>query len=48
MPRPLKTALVVLSVIGSLALAPSSALADGTGDAASSGGASGCCRLIIN
>ena len=48
MPRQLKTALVVLSVIGSLALAPTSALADGPGDTASSGGASGCCRITIN
>jgi hypothetical protein len=48
MPRPFKTALVVLAVIGSLALAPSSALADGTMDSPNSGGASGCCRITIN
>ena len=46
MPRPLKSALVVLSVLGLLTLAPSSALADGTGDTVTSGGASGCCKII--
>ena len=46
MPRPLKSALVVLSVLGFLTLAPSSALADGTGDTVNSGGASGCCKII--
>ena len=44
MPRPLKSALIVLSVLGTLTLAPSAALADG--DATIFGGASGCCRLI--
>ncbi|NUU16724.1 hypothetical protein HP550_05610 [Cellulomonas humilata] len=48
MPRPFKTALVVLAVIGSLALAPSPAIADGLGDATNSGGASGCCRTAPN
>jgi|EndMetStandDraft_7_1072992.scaffolds.fasta_scaffold1181775_1 hypothetical protein len=46
MPRPLKSALVVLSVLGLLTLAPSSALADGTSDTVTSGGASGCCKII--
>ena len=46
MPRPLKSALVVLSVLGFLTLAPSSALADGVQDSVVSGGASGCCKLI--
>ena len=45
MPRPLKSALVVLSVLGLLTLAPTSALADGT-DTVTSGGASGCCKII--
>ncbi len=49
MPRPFKTAAVVLAMIGSLALAPSSALADGSNDnTISSGGASGCCRIAFN
>ncbi|WP_421734220.1 hypothetical protein [Cellulomonas sp.] len=48
MPRPFKTALVVLAVIGSLALAPSSAIADGDGDSTNSGGASGCCRITLS
>jgi hypothetical protein len=47
MPRPLKSTLVVLSVLGFLTLAPSSALADVTdGTTVNSGGASGCCRII--
>ena len=46
MPRPLKSALVVLSVLGFLTLAPTSALADGSRDAVLSGGASGCCKII--
>ena len=46
MPRPLKSALVILSVLGFLTLAPSSAVADGIDDTVFSGGASGCCRLI--
>ena len=46
MPRTLKSALVALSVLGFLTLAPSSALADGTGDTVYSGGASGCCKTI--
>ncbi|WP_157465689.1 hypothetical protein [Cellulomonas sp. Leaf395] len=46
MPRTLKSALVALSVLGFLTLAPSSALADGASDTVFSGGASGCCRLI--
>ena len=46
MPRPLKSALVVLSVLGFLTLAPSSALADGSRDTVLSGGASGCCKII--
>ena len=46
MPRPLKSALVVLSVLGFLTLAPSSALADGASDTVISGGASGCCKII--
>lgn len=46
MPRPLKSALVVLSVLGLLTLAPTSALADGTNDTVTSGGASGCCKII--
>ena len=45
MPRPLKSALVVLTVLGSLALAPSSAMANGEATTFS-GGASGCCRGI--
>ena len=44
MPRPLKSALVVLSVLGLLTLAPSSALAEGK--TVMSGGASGCCKII--
>jgi hypothetical protein len=44
MPRPFKTALVVLAVIGSLALAPTAATAEGM-DTTNSGGASGCCRI---
>ena len=46
MPRPLKSALVVLSVLGFLALSPSSALADGSHGVDVFGGASGCCKLI--
>jgi hypothetical protein len=46
MPRPFKSTLVILSVLGLLTLAPSSALADGTGDTVTSGGASGCCKII--
>ena len=46
MPRPLKSALVVLSVLGFLTLAPSSALADSSRDTVRSGGASGCCKII--
>ena len=46
MPRPLKSALVVLTVLGSLAIAPSSAVADGPTSAVTSGGASGCCKII--
>ena len=46
MPRPLKSALVVLSVLGFLTLSPSSALADGSNDVVVFGGASGCCKLI--
>ncbi len=45
MPRTLKSAIVVLSVLGFLTLAPSSALADGD-DTVINGGASGCCRII--
>ena len=48
MPRPFKTSLVVLAVLGSLALAPSSALADGDTDSTNSGGASGCCRITFS
>jgi hypothetical protein len=48
MSRPFKTALVVLAVIGSLALSPGSALADGAGASPSTGGASGCCRTIVD
>jgi hypothetical protein len=46
MPRPLKSALVALSVLGFLALSPSSALADSSRDTVLSGGASGCCKII--
>lgn len=46
MPRPLKSALVLLSVLGALALAPSAALADGSRDTVIFGGASGCCRIV--
>jgi len=46
MPRPLKSAIVALSVLGFLTLAPSSALADGPGATVKSGGASGCCKII--
>lgn len=45
MPRSLKSALVVLTVLGTLAVAPSAALAGG-GATIFSGGASGCCRGI--
>jgi hypothetical protein len=48
MSKPFKSVLVVLAMLGSFALAPSSAFADGAGDTASSGGASGCCRITIN
>lgn len=48
MPGPFKTALVVVTAIGSLTLAPSSALAEDDGATVSSGGASGCCRIAIN
>lgn len=47
MPRPIKTALVILAVIGSFALAPTSAIADSS-DSTNSGGASGCCRITLN
>ena len=46
MSRPLKSALVALSVLGFLSLAPSAALADGSGDSVIFGGASGCCRIV--
>ncbi|WP_456825457.1 hypothetical protein [Cellulomonas sp. P5_E12] len=46
MSRALKTALVVLTVLGSLALSPGAALADGAGVSPTTGGASGCCRTI--
>ena len=35
-----------LACWGSSTLAPSSALADGTNDTVTSGGASGCCKII--
>lgn len=46
MSRMLKTALVVATIFGSLALSPGAALADGAGDSPNTGGASGCCRTI--
>ncbi|MBO3083983.1 hypothetical protein [Cellulomonas fengjieae] len=45
MRKSLKSAFVVLTVLGSLAVLPSSALADG-GISVFSGGASGCCKTI--
>lgn len=48
MSRPFKSALVVLAVLGSLALSPGNALADGPIDSTNTGGASGCCRTILD
>jgi hypothetical protein len=45
MRNPLKSALVVLTVLGSLAVLPGAAFADG-GVSTFSGGASGCCKTI--
>jgi len=46
MSRPFKSTLVVLAVLGSLALSPGAAIADGAGQSPTTGGASGCCRTI--
>jgi hypothetical protein len=46
MSRPFKSTLVVLAVLGSLALSPGAAIADGAGQSPNTGGASGCCRTI--
>jgi len=46
MSRPFKSTLVLLAVIGSLALSPGSAIADSTSDNPTTGGASGCCRVV--
>ncbi|MEZ0449852.1 hypothetical protein [Cellulomonas sp. ICMP 17802] len=46
MPRTFKSALVALAFIGTLTLSSGAAIADGTSDSPTTGGASGCCRLV--
>ena len=42
----LKSALVIVAVLGSLAAGTGSAIAGGPGASTHSGGASGCCKVI--